>query len=107
MRGSDRYCPDHQADALQDLRRWRRADANRGSARQRGYTSKWERARAAYLRLHPICVDPYKRHPHQVIPATDLDHITPHRGDMTLFWDRDNWQPLCSDCHKHKTRKGL
>jgi 5-methylcytosine-specific restriction protein A len=32
------------------------------------------------------------------------DHIRPHRGDPTLFWDESNLQTLCSDpCHiKHK-----
>ena len=28
-----------------------------------------------------------------------VDHITPHRGDQRLFWDRANWQPLCHDHH--------
>ena len=32
-------------------------------------------------------------------PATVVDHIIPHRGDMTLFWDSANWQPLCKSCH--------
>lgn len=31
------------------------------------------------------------------------DHITPHRGDPTLFWSRDNLQCLCKTCHdSHK-----
>ena len=28
----------------------------RGSARQRGYTARWERARRLYLAEHPTCV---------------------------------------------------
>ena len=29
-----------------------------------------------------------------------VDHIIPHRGDMKLFWDRKNWQPMASSpCH--------
>ncbi len=28
-----------------------------------------------------------------------MDHIKPHRGDLALFWDRTNWQPLCNPCH--------
>ena len=27
------------------------------------------------------------------------DHITPHRGDHALFWDRLNVQCLCKPCH--------
>ncbi|WP_415405336.1 HNH endonuclease [Tateyamaria sp. SN3-11] len=37
--------------------------------------------------------------------ATLVDHITPHKGDTNLFWDRTNWQPLCITCHsKFKQR---
>ena len=32
------------------------------------------------------------------------DHIVPHRGDMRLFWDESNWQPLCKRHHDVKTR---
>ena len=28
-----------------------------------------------------------------------VDHIKPHKGDLNLFWDQDNWQPLCKSCH--------
>ena len=40
-------------------------------------------------------------------PATVVDHIIPHRGDMKLFWDESNWQALCESCHNHKTGSGL
>ncbi len=35
----------------------------------------------------------------RITPATVVDHITPHRGDQALFWDYDNWQSLCKQCH--------
>ncbi|WP_317617964.1 HNH endonuclease [Rhodobacter capsulatus] len=31
--------------------------------------------------------------------ASVVDHITPHRGNKALFWDRYNWQALCKPCH--------
>ncbi|WP_233882799.1 HNH endonuclease [Brevibacillus laterosporus] len=37
--------------------------------------------------------------------ATVVDHIVPHKGDKTLFWDRKNWQPLCEQCHNRKTAR--
>lgn len=41
----------------------------------------------------------------QVVLAEIVDHIKPHRGDMALFWDSDNWQSLCKHCHdSHKQR---
>lgn len=27
------------------------------------------------------------------------DHITPHRGNAALFWDRGNLQAICKPCH--------
>lgn len=37
------------------------------------------------------------------VRATVVDHIKPHRGDQRLFWDEDNWQALCKECHDRKT----
>lgn len=37
------------------------------------------------------------------IPATDVDHIVPHRGRMKLFADPTNLQSLCHACHSRKT----
>ncbi len=27
------------------------------------------------------------------------DHVKPHRGNASLFWDENNIQCLCSECH--------
>ena len=40
------------------------------------------------------------------IPAEVVDHITPHRGDRNLFFDTDNIQSLCKECHDLKTGIG-
>lgn len=37
-------------------------------------------------------------------PATTVDHIIPHGGDIDLFLDIDNCQGLCEACHNRKTR---
>lgn len=70
-------------------------------AAARGYDSAWRRARRVYLDAHPLCVECLKRGVYT--EATVVDHITPHRGDRTLFWDTDNWQALCKRCHDSKT----
>lgn len=31
--------------------------------------------------------------------ATVVDHVEPHKGDVTLFYDPDNLQSLCKDHH--------
>jgi 5-methylcytosine-specific restriction protein A len=77
----------------------RSAEVERPSARQRGYTRRWERARAAYLAEpeHSLCVVCEKIG--LVVPATVVDHIQPHHGDPALFWSEENWQGLCDSCH--------
>jgi len=73
----------------------------RDTAAQRGYDTRWRKARLMYLRAHPLC--------HHCLDlgistsATVVDHITPHRGNTELFWETDNWQPLCKSCHDRKT----
>jgi hypothetical protein len=62
----------------------------RSSARERGYTRAWEKARARYMRQHPLCVDCSARG--ELTPARVVDHKVPHRGDPGLFWDEENWQ---------------
>jgi len=76
-------------------------DERRGTGTQRGYGVRWQAARRAYLSDHPwcaICLEHNKRN-----LAFVVDHIKPHKGDMALFWDTDNWQALCKECHDVKT----
>ena len=35
--------------------------------------------------------------------ATEVDHVIPHDGNESLFWDRGNLAPLCKSCHSRKT----
>lgn len=76
-------------------------DAKRESSHARGYDARWRKARAAYLVQHGLCV--VCQRGGRVVAATEVDHITPHRGDYDLFWDQANWQALCKPCHSHKT----
>src|SRR5262245_24722801 len=65
------------------------------STSQRGYGWKWQQARLRYLRAHPACTCGQ--------PSTVIDHVTPHKGDKSLFWDEANWRGLCKPCHDRKT----
>lgn len=82
----------------------REYDARRSSSSQRGYGAKWQRARAAYLAEHPLCVECESEG--RLTTATEVDHIEAHRGDVVKFWDRDNWQGLCKPHHSRKTGRG-
>ncbi|RWD80455.1 HNH endonuclease [Mesorhizobium sp.] len=75
-----------------DRDRKARFDRTRPNARARGYTREWDKARAEYLSTNRTCR-------YCPAPANVVDHIKPHRGDMRLFWNRANWQPLCTRCH--------
>ena len=86
-----KYCEKHRQLHTDELR----------SASSRGYGSAWQKASRRYLQANPLCVKcmaegKYTR-------ATVVDHIIPHRGDRILFWDQNNWQPLCKPCHDRKT----
>ncbi|MBF9032129.1 HNH endonuclease [Rhodobacterales bacterium HKCCE3408] len=37
------------------------------------------------------------QHPEPSSPV--VDHITPHKGNLALFWDEANLQALCKRCH--------
>ena len=95
VQGSDRYCAlcasIAQAEARQE-------DRQRGTASERGYGYRWQQATKGWLRSHPLCVVCSRE-------ATLVDHIIPHRGDMTLFWDSTNWQSMCDHCHNVKRQR--
>jgi 5-methylcytosine-specific restriction protein A len=92
-----RYCPAHQQEVA------RKQDAARGSSAQRGYGYRWQKLRIAYLRVHPICVDPFGVHKRdgRIEPATDVDHIIPRAQGGTD--DEDNLEAMCHSCHSRKT----
>jgi 5-methylcytosine-specific restriction protein A len=94
---SSRFCEEHQKLA------YKLQDERRGNSYQRGYTGKWAKARAQHLHAHPLCVHCFSKN--LITPATELDHIVPHKGNMSLFWDVSNWQGLCKKCHSTKTAK--
>lgn len=94
------HCEEH----LITIRRQRRSDDQRPSARQRGYTRDWEKARTAWLIDHPFCVD-CERETGRLVAGNVVDHKQPHRGNKDLFWDKRNWQTLCTPHHNRKTAR--
>ena len=60
-------------------------------------TRAWHRMRARQLRDSPTCA--YCAEIGQLTAATVADHITPHRGSELLFYDANNLQSLCKQCH--------
>lgn len=64
---------------------------------ERGYGYAWQKARLQFLRANPLCV--MCKAQGRVQAAEVVDHSTPHRGDMEIFWDQSRWQSLCKRHH--------
>ena len=102
-------------ESAQERERQYNRERDRQTGRQWYKTSRWQKARAAFLaepdnQVCCMCLragllntgtlhmdgklqeDPRRMH-------LVVDHIERHRGDEALFWDRNNWQALCPDHH--------
>lgn len=94
-------------DQLAERRKGQRAAAQQtdhAKAWRRLYAdARWIKAARAFLEANPLCVDCAELG--AVEPATDVDHVIPHKGDRKLFWRRSNWQALCHRCHSRKTAR--
>lgn len=90
------YCEKHKEIA-------KRQEKRTVSAYKHLYGWQWQKIRARYLKENPLCVICYTKK--IITPATVVDHIDPHKGDVIKFWDEDNYQSLCKSCHDYKTAK--
>lgn len=89
-----RYCSDHKI-----LETMQRPVPVRRKSKEWHYlynTSRWKYISRSFLAKYPICFICGEK-------ATIADHIIPHRGDVTLFYDENNLQPLCKRHHDAKT----
>lgn len=91
--------------------RFEAPESRRLTAQERGYDSRWQVARNAFLAKHPLCMMCEAQG--RATAATVVDHIVPHRlGDAlksgnqerirkarARFWDSSNWQSLCKPHH--------
>lgn len=77
------YCDKHKADL----------NPKRDSSSARLYGHKWRKESKLYLASHSYCAECERQGRHTL--ATEVDHIKPHKGNLKLFWDRNNWQGLC------------
>lgn len=74
-----------------------KAERWRGSAYQRGYDSRWNKARRTFLQANPLCIGCLAVG--RTEPATVVDHVDPHHGDPDKFWDTSMWQACCKWHH--------
>lgn len=64
---------------------------------------RWQRLSRRFRRAHPLCAA--CANAGRTVAAQVVDHIRPHKGDESLFWDWKNLQSLCGSCHGQKTAR--
>lgn len=67
------------------------------------YGRRWQLVARTFLSAHPFCSACEAKG--LLTVSTQCDHRIPHRGDPSLFWDPENWNPLCAECHSTKTAR--
>jgi 5-methylcytosine-specific restriction protein A len=92
--GHQGRCPESLKAVRADTDRWR------GSSRERGYTSDWDKCRAAYVASYPLCK--HCEIEGVVTLGEEVDHIHPIRNGGALL-DWKNLQNLCRVHHRRKT----
>ena len=105
------YCPEHVPPDRRQLR-----DERQGNSNDRGYTYRWYTRARLFRQHYPLCGQrPEGQSPvmsecweaGRAVIADLVDHVVPHKGNPTLFWDElHNWQSLCEECHARKTGAG-
>jgi 5-methylcytosine-specific restriction protein A len=97
----DRYCQEHSK------RSQRQADERRGSANERGYTSRWNRYSKAFLKKPENQICKLQLHGCTIVSKC-VDHIIPPKGaNDPLFWDKSNHQAACIHCNSVKGNRML
>ena len=102
--GEDTYCEEHQAQAR---RRYDKTyDAKRGSARERGYDTKWDKFREWFMQQpgNQYCHRCFKQG--EIVKAEVVHHIIPVSQLPDLKLVPSNCQPLCAKCHSVVHRVG-
>lgn len=92
------YCLEHRARARRPYDR--ALDEKRGSARERGYDTKWDKFREWFMQQpgNQYCHRCFKQG--EIVKAEVVHHIIPvsERPDLRLV--SSNCQSLCRECHE-------
>jgi len=65
------------------------------------YSWRWAKYSKNRLKRHPLCVTCLENG--KTTAARVTDHIEVHKGLRSKFWNADNHQSLCVECHNKKT----
>ena len=86
------------------------ATAGQRKAKEIRSTYRWQQFRARFVRLRPLCCDPFGHH--ELIPAAaaEVHHVVALAEDPSQAFDVSNCRGLCSPCHhriENLERRGL
>ena len=91
------YCKRHAS--MQPNQKKRQIYSYRGKSSEWHHlynSRRWRTISHRFLKDYPICFICGAK-------ATIADHIIPHKGDLELFYNEGNLQPMCWRCHSRKT----
>ncbi|GAA0599806.1 hypothetical protein GCM10010394_31620 [Streptomyces crystallinus] len=96
-------CPELTARGGRCEAHRREAEQQRGTSAERGYTTRWQRIRKAYLYRNPWCLLCGRT-------ATVADHFPHSRRELVAQGVADpdafnRLRPLCTTCHNRETAK--
>lgn len=99
--GGERHCEVHKKKVQQQ------ADARRGSAHERGYTYRWRKYSAWFLRQPENAICKLQLQGCSRVSEC-VDHIDPPDGpDDPRFWDTNNHQGACIHCNSAKGHRKM
>lgn len=99
------YCEKHKPREEEAMRQ---RDARRGSARKRGYDSRWSKYSKAFLRKpeNQFCV--LRLDARCAVVSQCVDHIDPPTSASDpKFWQKENHQPSCLRCNSIKGNRKM
>jgi 5-methylcytosine-specific restriction enzyme A len=101
-------CPDHtRAQDRRQSETWRHTRGASGNVIDIYQSPRWRALRARVLReANHLCQCEecaMRTFPRLPDVADTVDHRVPHRGDMALFWDRNNLRAMSTAHHSRKT----
>lgn len=98
-----KYCEQHaDREKAEQQKRQKRWNAQKPAWYRWYHTAHWEALRTLVLARDPICKICNRN------ASTDVDHVTPHKGNWFLFCgglNMVNLQGLCAACHSRKTTR--
>lgn len=85
------YCAEHEQQYKREKEQYR------GSFRERGYSSTWDKVRKHKIKINPLCE--MCERDGRVTVAEIVHHIKTVRDRPDLVHDMDNLMSVCRPCH--------